>query len=256
MKVDTEIEYALSRVHAHYGRRLTAMHWSRIEASRGLLQYVEAVRSSALSSWVASLPAVQDSHVIERTLRLEWRRYVEAVASWHPPEYQPWLAWLEWLPSLSLLARLGRPERVPSWMLADPLCGPIAPGTLPERRAAVLNDATLAPLEPGIAGRAPMMEVWLAHWRGLAPRSVEPTRRHVAVLLTTIERYEQSLSAAVGHAGASRDELDRRLARLFRAAAGTAVATVSHLLLLALDLQRLRGGLVTRCLFTPAGKAA
>jgi hypothetical protein len=36
---------------------------------------------------------------------------------------------------------------------------------------------------------------------------------------------------------------------LFRAAAGTVIATLCHLALLALELERLRGGLIDRCLF-------
>ena len=46
-----------------------------------------------------------------------------------------------------------------------------------------------------------------------------------------------------------RRELVSRLQRLLRAAAGTVVVTVCHLALVALDLERLRGGLSRRCLF-------
>jgi hypothetical protein len=51
------------------------------------------------------------------------------------------------------------------------------------------------------------------------------------------------------NAVALRDELRERLNRLFRAAAGTLVATLCHLTLMALDFERLRGGLVNRSLF-------
>ena len=46
-----------------------------------------------------------------------------------------------------------------------------------------------------------------------------------------------------------RNQLRERLKRIFRAAAGTPVATLCHLALMALDFERLRGGLVTRSLF-------
>lgn len=257
MAIEGHFDYALARVQAHYGRRLREADWRRLEASRDLRHYLDAVRTSALGGWVSSLDITRDSHAIERSLRLEWRYYVEGVATWHPREWQPWLAWLAWLPSLSLLAQLARPERVPAWILADPVCGAIAPGTLLERRNAVLKDPALAPFEPGISGRAPMWSVWRAHWQVLMPHTDEHTAQLLTTVLHTIDRYAEELSAIVGSAAAQREELDRRLTRLFRAGADTIVATVCHLALLALDLERLRGGLATRSVFAlSTGKAA
>ena len=46
------------------------------------------------------------------------------------------------------------------------------------------------------------------------------------------------------------------LLRLFRIAAGTAVASGCHLALLSLDLERLRGGLIVRSVFRAASAEA
>lgn len=257
MTVEGSFDYASARVHAHYGRRLREVDWRLLEASRDLRHYLDAVRTSALSGWVSSLDVTRDSHAIERSLRLEWRRYVESVAAWHPHEWQPWLTWLGWLPFLSLLAQLALPERVPPWILADPVCGAIATGTLIERRSAVLKDNELAPFEPAISGKVPTATLWRAHWQVLMPQTDAHTDQLLTALLRAIDRYAEKLSTIVGSAAGLREELDHRLTKLFRAGTNTIVATVCHLALLALDIERLRGGMVTRSFFAAhTGEAA
>lgn len=256
MAAEGNLDYALARVHARHGQRLDEATWRRLEASRDLGQYLDAVRASPLAGWVASLDVTRDVHAIERTLRIEWRQYVEVVATWHPREWQPWLAWWAWLPVLSLLAQLSRPEPAPDWMLADPLCGPIAPGN-PAERAAALLATPLAPLEPAILGRTPMGSAWLAHWQALTPQSDMQTRQLVSLLLRAIGTHTDKLLNNAADTMALRRDLADQLTRLFRAGGATVAATVCHFALLALDLQRLRGGLVSRSVVAArAGKAA
>jgi hypothetical protein len=246
MPAEGNLDYALARVHAHYGRRLSHDDWQRLEVSRDLGHYLDAVRASALAGWVMSLDLTSDAHAIERALRTEWRQYVEGVATWHPREWQLWLRWWAWLPVLSLLAQLARPEPAPAWMLADPACGPVAPGS-PAERAAALRATALAPLEPAILGRVPMGTAWRAHGQRLTPPSDAHTLQLLGLLLRRIEAHAARLIDDGPGAIVLRGELAERLSRLFRAAAGTVVATACHLALLALDLRRLRGGLVCRC---------
>jgi hypothetical protein len=256
MAVEGNFDYASARVCAHHGRRLREADWHLLEASRDLPHYLDAIRRSALAIWVASLDT-RDSHAIERSLRLEWHLYVNRVTTWHPREWQAWLAWIAWLPTLSLLAQLARAERAPPWILADPLCGTIAMGTLAERRSAALKDAALAHFEPAISGRIPMATLWRAHWQTLLAQTDAHTDQLLTALMRTLDEHVQKLTTVSGSSMPLREEFDRRLARLFRAGAGTIVATVCHLALLALDLERLRGGLVTRSLFArPASEAA
>ena len=245
MPADGNLDYALARVHAHYGRRLNDDDWQRLEVSRDLGQYLDAVRASALAGWVVSVDLSSDAHAIERALRTEWRQYVQGVARWHPGEWQLWLGWWVWLPILSLLAQLVRPEPAPDWMLADPVCGPIAPGS-PAERSAALRASALAPLEPAILGRVPMAAAWRAHWQVLTPPADAHTLRLLGLLLRAIDAHAAGLLEDGPGAIELRGELTDRLSRLFRAAAGTVVASACHLAVLALDLERLRGGLVCR----------
>jgi hypothetical protein len=245
MSIEGDMDYALTRVQARHGRRLDEAGWRRLEASRNVAQYLDAVRASSLASWISALGPTHDCHAIERALRIEWRHYVENLAGWHPREFQAWLAWCAWLPSLSLLAELATPYPMPQWMLADPVCGPVALGSPAERAVAVMHTA-LAPLAPAIARRVPIGPLWRAHWQRLQPQWDAHTNEVVRRFLRTIEAHFNELRGNTGSALILRMELAQRLERLFRASANTVVTTVCHLALLALELERLRGGLASR----------
>jgi len=227
------LDYASARVRARHGARLTERDWERVEAIGGLAECLDALRTTSLARWAAPLDSTDDSHGLERALRAQWRRYVDEVASWHPIANQPWLVWLAWLPSLSLIAQFARPEPAPAWLLADPLLGPLAAGE-PLERSTAMERTALAPLVPGVRAAQPLLVLWQAQWRRLAPRR-EPMAREVDTSGTRESAGE--------------------LARLYRACAGTIVASACHLLMLALDLERLRGILVIRCLFGRTARA-
>ncbi len=243
------MDYALVRVAARHGQRLDDGGWRRLETSRNLSHYIGEVRSTSLAGWVASIDAEQDCHAIERALRAQWRRYVDGVAVWHPRPWQAWLSWLAWLPTLSLLAPLGRAAAVPEWLLADPLYGPVALG-LPADRVAALAHTALAALQPAVVGRTSPTAAWSAQWQLLRPRTGARTEGFLLRLTAAIEQHEQALLRSTDSADPLRQELASRLQRLFRSAAGTVIFTVCHLALVALDLERLRGGLARRCLFS------
>ncbi|MEP6885291.1 MAG: hypothetical protein ABJC66_11125 [Gammaproteobacteria bacterium] len=247
MTPDGNIEYALTRVQANYGRRPGEGAWRRLESSHDLGQYLDAARTTALADWVSAIDRTRDVHAIERFLRIQWRRHVAAVAAWHPQQWQPWLLWLAWVPSLSLLAQLVRSEPAPAWMMADPLYGPIAQRPYLER-AAGLKGTALAVFQPAMDGSAGIGAVWRSHWQAITPRTDEHTRHLLAAALRVLDNYAQHL-AGDNSSALARQQLTERLGRLFRAGAGSVVATLCYLVLLAMDLERLRGGLVNRCLF-------
>jgi len=249
MAIEGNLEYASARVQAQHGRLPGEADWQRLGASRDLGHYLDSTRGSALAAWTSSFDAHQDLHSIERSLRSQWKTHVERVASWHPRACQPWLRWLAWLPALPLLAHLARGEHPPAWLLADPVCGPIAGGNPGERAAAVIG-TPLAPLASGISERASLAALWRGHWARLAPRTDPDTRAHMDQLLAAIDRH----AAAVASAGSTpelRAGLAGRLETLFRSSQGTVVASACHLGRLALALERLRGELASRYVLPP-----
>lgn len=247
MSLEGNIDYALARVQSEYGARPDTGEWRRLEASHDLGQYLEAARNSIFGTWVSGLDRSRDAHFIERTLRGAWRSYVRTVAAWHPRRWQPWLAWLEWLPTLGLIARLERAGPMPAWLLADPVVGPVARGSSAERVAAVEGTA-LAVFESAITGRVPLGELWLAHWQELRPPVDTFTEQLLVAVARAVQEHARMLALEGANGVALRDQLHQRFERSFRAAAGTVVATLCHLALMALDFERLRGGLVNRSL--------
>jgi hypothetical protein len=223
-----------------------------MESSRDLGLYLAAVRTSPLADWVSSFDPDTDCHTMERSLRAQWQRYVGAVSSWHPLDWQDFVAWIAWLPGLCLLSQLARPDPAPAWMLADPLYGPLAPGA-PADRASALSHSALSALHAALTTPGSARAAWSAHWLALRPRADPRTQHSLELLLQAMQRHEQELMRTADSAERLRGELENRMQRLLRTAAGTAIVSVCHLALVALDLERLRGSLARRSLF--AGQA-
>jgi hypothetical protein len=243
MAIEGNLEYASARVHALHGGLPGDADWRRLEASRDLGHYLDSARNSPLATWVSSFDAHQDLHSIERSLRSQWRSHIERVASWHPQGCQAWLRWLCWLPTLPLLVQLSRAEPAPPWLLADPVGGAVAVGSATERAAALIK-TPLAPLAAAISGHASIAALWQEHWQRLTPPADPDTRGHLDRLEKALAQHAAALAG--GSTLALRSRLAERLEVLFRACSGTEVATACHLGRLALDLERLRGGLACR----------
>jgi hypothetical protein len=111
----------------------------------------------------------------------------------------------------------------------------------------------LAVFEPAISGRVPLGDLWRARWRELRPPVDALTGQLLVAFSKTILEHTRKLALEGANGAALRDRLRERFDRLFRAAAGTVVATLCHLALMALDFERLRGGLVNRTLFPRGG---
>jgi hypothetical protein len=249
MSLEGNVEYALTRVQSQHGSRLDSSAWRRLEASHDLGQYLEGARGGIFGGWVSSLDRNRDVHAIERTLRGAWRSYVRAVAAWHPRRWQPWLNWLEWLPTLGLIVGFEQRGPVPAWLLADPVVGP-ALREAPGERSVAVKGTALEFFEPAIAGRVPIVELWLARWQELRPPLDAFAEPLLAAVFRALREHARVLELERADAAALRDQLHERLRKLFRAAAGTLVATLCHLALMVLDFERLRGGLVNRSLFS------
>ena len=111
-------------------------------------------------------------------------------------------------------------------------------------------------LERGWRAGLSLDRVWVARWLELCPRGDAASRRSLAGLAELL-RGDADLFARLPDAQAAwaaRRALEARLAGLFRRHARQPAALFIHLLLVALDLERLRGGLVRRALFPVAAE--
>lgn len=269
------LDYAATRVQAQHGRLPTESDWQSLEASQDLAHYVDAARAGVWSNWVNSFDVHQNLHVMERSLRTQWQRHVERVAAWHPREWQAWLRWLGWLPSLPLLVPLVQRQAPPAWLLSDPTVGPAARTAAASHGAAVpgarghavdlpLDVAGGLPVDLAVGlavhragtrdnaldkGGAPhaIASQWRTRWDALAPSTDDEERAHLAQLRRAIDQHAAALPTT-SSTPALRRQLAQRLNTLYRLSSGTGVGTACHLGRLALELERLRGGIASRSL--------
>ena len=245
-----DFAYAQARAQARLGERLSASGWRALESTLGLPHYLASVRNTALAPLVQHFSPAVSTHTIERTLRDEWRAEVEAVSRWVPEPWSAAVAWTAWLPYLDALAWLLREKPVLSWMQADAILSDVALHDTAARRLA-MADAPFGTLanddNPG-----DLRARWFRRWTALCPRVTADEEAGLRLLVAGVQRY----LAAGKRRGMDRNKrrdvrtrLDALATGLLHRRAEEPVAVFCYLSLVALDLQRLREGLLRRALF-------
>lgn len=204
--------YVQARLQARHGALPAAADWQALEASHTPGQYLALARAGPLARWVDGLDDTADLHRTEQRLRAHWQRYVDEVAAWQPAAWQEAARWFARLPELPLASRE-----------TDVPAQPPAPAT-------------------------PPAAAWLARWLQLMPRAAAASTRMLQ--LRRIAAWLLPALAADRRGRAALPEpAQRALLQLFRRHAASPVAVFAHLALVALVVERLRGGIVTRVLF-------
>ena len=239
-----EFAYAQARAQARQGDRLSEDSWSLIESSVGLAQYLHLVRGTALAARVEHFSATTSPHVIERFLRQEWRGEVASAVCWAPLRWRAAVAWTARLVDLPAISHLLDGDALQPWMADDPVLSDFADEDADTVRATI--EEALPRLMAGARGGIDSRAGWLSEWRRLWPADAarDPLLDKLAVL---VERY--TTGSEKDGAGAWRSELERRGLRILRGHREQPVTVFCHLLLSALELHRLRQGLLQRALF-------
>lgn len=235
----------------HHGVRPHEAAWRSMEASKGLAHYLEMARTTAFEPWVRSFAAHSDCHDIERRLRHDWKAYVGRVASWQPSAWRPAVLWVAVLADLPAVSHLLRDRPAAGWMRDDRYLAPVALDNQADRHKA-FQLSPFAPIARAFdEGRAPA-DGWLYCWGKLWPDR-RPTGRHALDGLAALFTRHLDRLAKSGEVGSepSRNLLAKDLVHVFRREAQRPASVFAHLGLAALDLERLRGGLVRRSLFGP-----
>ena len=242
-----EYAYAQARAQARHGARLSAEAWSLLESSVGLAQFLHLVRGTTLAPRVEHFSAATSPHVIDRSLRREWHVEVDSATHWVPLRWRAAVAWTGWLAELPALGHLLDEGASLPWMAADPVLSAFSLEDADATRRSIEETLPGAAADAG-AGRAG----WLSHWRRLWPDdgAGDPGLHR---LVSALERYGIGGDAA----GDWRENLERRAVGILRRHREQPVTVFCHLLLCAVELHRLREGLLKRALFNAfAGEAA
>lgn len=207
--------YAQARVQARHGERLSEADWHALAAVGEFSAFLAAVRETPLKRLVRGISPRTDVHALEAQLRAELVEAIGEVARWVP---QPWRDAVEWCAALPYLP-LGRHVALTG---APP---PALAGDWERWQGRI------APL----AAHDDPLERWHAAWRARWPACPARSRRALERLARTVRTQRPALAA----------EMRRRV----RADLLAPAAVFAHLVLEALDVERLRGELVPRLLF-------
>ncbi len=249
--MSVEFAYAQARAQARHGERLSPDTWSLLESSVGLAQFLHLARGTTLAPRVEHFSATTSPHAIERSFRLEWHREVGLATGWVPLRWRDAVAWTALLAELPALSHLLLGGAALPWMHEDPKLSTFASDDADAVRAGIEEalPGLIAHDRRGEHARAG----WLGHWRRLWPDEAADTRA-LADLVSRVERYA-TVSEGEG-ADDWRSALERYALRTLRRHREQPATVFCHLLLCALELHRLRQGLLQRALFNDLDREA
>lgn len=226
--------YAQARVQARFATRAAPHDFSVIDASRSVAHLHEALRHGPFAPFVANAGVAPDADAFEAGLRWTWRAACAEVARWHAPAWTPAFVVFRAHADLASLALLRANTSIPAWLRNDNFLGPIAHSEA-DARLALLQERYGREIARAFAANEPLAAVWKAAWR----RSWPGPALSVARQLDKVAALHADNSVTDASQLSSNTA---RLERLFRRTAGTPVAGFAHLGLVALTLQRIRGG--------------
>jgi hypothetical protein len=235
-----DLSYAQARVEARHGERPDDALWARLDASKSLAHYLDDTRGTCLERWTRAIDARRPAGELEATLRRSFRAYAAEIASWLPERWRPGLSWASSFVDLPLLEGLGARG-----------------GASGER-----DDPDLVALADAMpAGDGSVLERWTRRQRDLWPRLARTERTALAALEALLEHHGSVARAAAAEGAGDSWRLRRDVAadlkRHFRRFPEPPSSALAHLLLVAIELERLRSALVRRALFGPtAGEAS
>ena len=260
MRADLPLEYGHARACARLTTRPDERLWRQVRSARSLQAAVDVVRAGNAAPYVAGIGMSATIDELELAFRQHLRARIREAANWGPQAWQAALRWTELLIDLPALQHLLADVPLPRWLQADPQ---LAPYVAPSRamRRALLAQSRLAPLiaaaEDNASARRvlgsrrealhPLLQAWQAHWQQRWPACGDEERSALQRLARAINAHLRAFAAlSADTAGNARSALGERALRLFHGAPAQPAALFACLLLVALDVERLRGEFAVR----------
>jgi len=262
MSADPSLEYGYARLSARLASRPDERLWRQLRSARSLQAAIDAVRGSAAAPYVAGIAMLGTIDGIELAFRQHLRARIHEVVNWAPQAWRAALRWTEVLVDLPAIRHLLGEAPLPRWLRDDPHLAAYAEGDRIARRAR-LSEGPLAPLVAALsrhdgtarAGRRgrrgdrlhPLLHAWQAQWRQRWPSCSAEQGSALQLLVRTVDAHLAAFaSLPTEDTAASRERLGERMRRQLHDAAAQPAALFAYLMLVALDLERLRGEFVLR----------
>ncbi len=244
-----EFIYTQTRLQARHGLRPDERSWQLAESQRELGNFLQSARQTGLKSWVSGLQATDSNQLLETVLLKLYRDYIDDIASWVPRGWQKSVEWTTSLSYLPALLHLIKGNTAQAWMLQDPMLKPFTAIHHDQRNAALLQ-SEYAPMVHAYHEGMPLLAAWTARWQFLWPEPGASERASLQQLQTLLQQHLASFARETPEsAWRQRQQLAARLGTLFRVFRYQPAAVFCHLLLVALDVERLRGDILQRRLF-------
>jgi hypothetical protein len=264
------LDYAGSRALARLAWRPDQRLWQRLHAASSLHALLERARSAAVGNYLSGVGRLANCDDVDAAFRTQWRARVAELAGWSPTSWREAVRWSAHLADVSGAAHLWI-AAPPCWMRTDAVFARYADGNTATRRAA-LSTGPLAPLGLALtsftsgdasaadgadahpAARKVAAEVlpralaaWLAHWRALWPAVSATEQADLDGLVALTRAHRQRFAALpVADTGAAREAFAEHVTARLRADPSRPLALFAYLLLVALDLERLRAECLLR----------
>jgi hypothetical protein len=241
--------YTQTRLQARHGMRADERSWQLAESQRELGNFLQSARQTGLKHWVSGLQANDPHQQLETGILTLYRNYIDDIACWTPRDWRASIEWTKHLTYLPTLLHLLKGNTAQPWMLQDPVLKPFTAIHHEQRNAAFLQ-SDYAPLVHAQHEGQPLEAAWAARWQALWPDLRASDRASLQQLYRLLQQHLESFAqAAPDAAWPLRQQLAQRLVSLFRQFRYQPAAIFVHLLLVALDVERLRGNILQRRLF-------
>jgi hypothetical protein len=241
--------YTQTRLQARHGMRADERSWQLAESQRELGNFLQSARQTGLKHWVSGLQATDPHQLLETGILTLYRDYIDDIASWTPPDWRASVQWTKLLTYLPALLHLLKGNTAQAWMLQDPVLKPFT-GIHHEQRDAAFLQSELALLMHARHEGLSLIAAWTTRWQALWPDLRASERASLQLLYRLLQQHLEAFTqAAPATAWPQRQQLAGRLGVMFRQFRYQPAAIFAHLLLVALDVERLRGGILQRQLF-------
>lgn len=241
--------YTQTRLQARHALRPDERSWQLVESQRDLGNFLQSARQNTLKPWVTGLEVTDHHHLLETALLQRYRDYIDDVASWVPQGWRKAVQWTKSLTYLPALLHLLRGNSPQAWMLQDPVLRQFT-AIHQEQRSAAFAQSDYAPMAQAQREGHSLLGAWLMRWQDLWPDERTGQQASLGLLRATLQQHLLSFPQEAPDTGwRRREELAHKLGMMFRKYSYQPAAIFIHLLLIALDVERLRGNIMQRQLF-------